>query len=229
MTKTKKPSRNKKQPAPETLIIEKQEGEEIWQSVARVYSSPVTQAALTQQQIAVGKQELHLEGLINNLNHQVEAVVNNKLDRPEAMLIAQAHTLDAIFNNMTQRAALNAVQHLDSCDTYLKLGLRAQSQCRSTLEALNEIKNPKSVAFVGQANIAGGHQQVNNGTQANNDPRAEGNQNPPNELMETQNGERVDFGTKAKAGGDDSPMEAVGAKHRTSNTRRKSEVLKQCL
>lgn len=204
MTKTKKPSGNKKPPAPDVLIVREQEDEEFYQSVARVYSSPVTQAVLTQQQIAVGKQELHLEGLINNLNHQMEAVVNNKLDRPEAMLITQAHTLDAIFNNMTQRAALNAVQHLDSCDTYLKLGLRVRSQCRATLEALNEIKNPKSVAFVGQANIARGHQQINNGSQSNNDPRAGENQNPPNELLEAQNGERMDIGEKTTTSRNDS-------------------------
>jgi len=30
----------------------------------------------------------------------------------------------------------------------------AQSQCRTTLEALAEIKNPRAVAFLKQANIA---------------------------------------------------------------------------
>ena len=212
MAKSKKSIKDKIQPTPETLLIEARKGEEDWQSVARVYSSPVTQAALTQQQIAVGKQELHLEGLINHLNQQVEAVANNKLDRPEAMLVAQAHTLDAIFNNMTQRAVLNAGEYIGACDTYLKLGLRAQSQCRATLETLSEIKNPKSVAYVRQANIAGGHQQVNNGVSTSNEPRAEESQNRPNELLEAQHGERMDIGETATSGRENSSVETMGTK-----------------
>lgn len=45
------------------------------------------------------------------------------------------------------------------------MALKAQAQCRATLEALAEIKNPRPVAFVKQANISGEHQQVNNGVQ----------------------------------------------------------------
>jgi hypothetical protein len=41
--------------------------------------------------------------------------------------------------------------------------LKAQAQCRVTLVALAEMKNPRPVAFVQQANIAAGLQQVNNG------------------------------------------------------------------
>ncbi|NML85977.1 MAG: hypothetical protein HHJ19_10135, partial [Polaromonas sp.] len=43
-------------------------------------------------------------------------------------------------------------------------GMKAQSPCRATLQVLAEIKNPRPVAFVKQANINnGGQQQVNNG------------------------------------------------------------------
>jgi transposase InsO family protein len=44
----------------------------------------------------------------------------------------------------------------------MRLALKAQSQCRATVEALAEMKNPKPVAYVQQANIANGPQQVNN-------------------------------------------------------------------
>lgn len=40
-------------------------------------------------------------------------------------------------------------------------------KCRATIETLAEIKNPRAVAFVTQANIAHGPQQVNNGVPAN--------------------------------------------------------------
>jgi hypothetical protein len=43
----------------------------------------------------------------------------------------------------------------------MRYGLRAQAQCRATLETLAAIKNPPTV-FARQANIANGPQQVNN-------------------------------------------------------------------
>jgi hypothetical protein len=45
----------------------------------------------------------------------------------------------------------------------MRLALKAQSQCRATLETLSAIKNPP-VVFARQANITNGPQQVNNGT-----------------------------------------------------------------
>jgi hypothetical protein len=38
----------------------------------------------------------------------------------------------------------------------------------ATIETLAELKNPRQVAFVNQANLAGGHQQVNNGALESN-------------------------------------------------------------
>ena len=46
--------------------------------------------------------------------------------------------------------------HLQAAETYMRLALKSQSQCRTTVETLAEIKNPRQVAFVKQANIAGG-------------------------------------------------------------------------
>jgi hypothetical protein len=46
----------------------------------------------------------------------------------------------------------------------LTLALTAQAQYRASLEALSEIKSPRPVAFVQQANSSGGPQQVNTGS-----------------------------------------------------------------
>ncbi|MFN7902091.1 MAG: hypothetical protein ACK5O1_04570 [Holosporales bacterium] len=77
----------------------------------------------------------------------------------EATLISQANTLNAIFTTMTQRGEASGM--LSSMDTYLRLAFKAQAQCRATLQTLADLKNPRPVAFVQQANIAG-MQQVNN-------------------------------------------------------------------
>jgi hypothetical protein len=53
---------------------------------------------------------------------------------------------------------------MKNCEIYLRLALKAQNQCRMTLETLATIKNPPAV-FAKQANIAHGPQQVNNGAE----------------------------------------------------------------
>ena len=61
--------------------------------------------------------------------------------------------------------ALDALQTtMVHWEAYMRMGMKAQSQCRATLQVLADIKNPRPVAFVKQANINnGGNQQVNNG------------------------------------------------------------------
>ena len=95
------------------------------------------------------------------LTEQTKVAIDGDLNRGEAMLTAQAHTLDAIFNCLAQRAAVNMGEYIDTVEAYLKLALRAQSQCRTTWEALSAIQNPPLASYVKQANIAHGHQQVN--------------------------------------------------------------------
>lgn len=92
----------------------------------------------------------------------VARVKDGDLSDIEANLTAQAVTLDAMFTELARRAALNMGTHLGATDTYLRLAMKAQAQCRATAETLAEIKYPRAVAFVRQANIAHGHQQVNN-------------------------------------------------------------------
>lgn len=145
--------------------------------------------------------------LNNELSNQARAVNEGDLKRSEGMLTSQAHTLDAILNNLAQRAS--QAKYMDDLDRYLRLGLKAQSQCRATLETLATIKNPQPVAFVRQANIAHGPQQVNNrGAAAAS--RAEEPENQPNKVLEHQHAERLDFGTAGAAVGSDPAMATVG-------------------
>lgn len=79
-------------------------------------------------------------------------------------------------------------EYLDAAETYMHLGLKAQSQCRATLETLAKIKNPAPVTFVRQANVAHGPQQVNNAPQpaTGEASRARESETPPNELLAQQ-------------------------------------------
>lgn len=128
------------------------------------------------------------------------------LSEMEALLVAQATSLDAIYTEMARRAALNMGEHLAATEIYMRLALKAQSQCRSTLESLAEIKAPRHVSFVKQANIAHGPQQVNNG----NAPAHGNNSIQSNELSEVSNELLQDTRASQVAGRVDTAMEAVG-------------------
>ena len=87
-----------------------------------------------------------------------------------------------------RRSGLNMGEYIEASERYMRLALKAQAQCRATIEALAAMKNPP-VIIARQANISNGPQQVNNGQ-----PRAEKNTIAPNELLETEHGKRLDGG-----------------------------------
>jgi hypothetical protein len=103
--------------------------------------------------------------MAGELSKQAKAARDGDMGRGESMLITQAHTLDAIVNNLARRAARNFGEYLQAGETYMHLALKAQSQCRATLETLAAVKNPP-IVYAQQANIAAGPQQVNNGIEA---------------------------------------------------------------
>lgn len=76
------------------------------------------------------------------------------------MLLCQATALQTMFTSLARKA--NGLTHLNQIDALMKLALKSQSQSRTTLLALVQHLSPKQVAFVKQANIAHGPQQVNN-------------------------------------------------------------------
>lgn len=131
--------------------------------MAEVASLPVMSAASLLLEYAKGSfGELSLVETVAVLKDRVAAVQGGDLGDAEALLTAQAAALNAIFTELARRAALNFGTYLDAGERYLRLALRAQSQCTRTLETLAVMKNPQPVAFVRQANISHGHQQVVN-------------------------------------------------------------------
>jgi hypothetical protein len=139
----------------------------------------------------------------------------------EAVLAAQVVALNVIFGELARRAAIRMEEHLDAMDRYLRLAMKAQSQCRATAETLAIIKQGPTV-YARQANIAHGPQQVNNGVQGPAAGSRTGGKtesvNP--ELLRTSDGERLDTGTAGTASGSNPALEAVGSKHRAEDAGR---------
>lgn len=184
--------------------------------IARTVLRPTVQAAVTLKQYGKSYGDLDLPGLIDALTTQTKAVADGDLGRGEAMLTTQAHVLDAIFNNLARRA--NNAEYLDHFDRYLKLSLRAQSQSRATWETLAAMKNPPMMGYVKQANIAHGHQQVNNAPATAGDPsRPRENTDMQSKLLEENSGERLDIGAEGAAGRANPAMAPLGKVDRTKD------------
>ena len=210
---TRRKNKTKKRD-PDKLEITANKGEETkGEAIARVSVHPVARATVASSKWPViGGADI--TDLMKALNKQCKEVKEGDMSNMETMLAAQAYTLDAMFNRLLMRA--EATEYMNHLESYLKLAFKAQAQARSTIEAISAVKNPPVARYVGQANIAHGHQQVNNG-----DSRAGENQNVKNELLEEKNnGEWMDTGTKEEAGGDDPAMETMGAVNRAKNRRR---------
>ncbi len=126
--------------------------------------------------------DMNLSELIDDLKSKVENVQSGDMTVMEAMLVGQAHSLQTIFVSLARRATKQ--EYLKNYGMFMSLALKAQSQSRATIQALTELKYPKQVAFVKQANISHGHQQVNNGSDKNEvHARANEITNRPDELL----------------------------------------------
>lgn len=127
--------------------------------------------------------------LVKTISASSKAVVSGDLSAVEAMLCSQAIALNTIFGDLAVQANRNRSDYPLAFDRYMKVALKAQAQCRATLETLAAIKNPP-VVYARQANVTAGPQQVNNyGSEPTPTPACgEKKQNAPNELMEGQNG-----------------------------------------
>lgn len=199
------------------------DGAEFASAVARILIKPEVSAAAVIEKWQKDTHDVNV--LAAELGRQVEAVNRGDLQRVEGLLIAQAHTLDNIFSNLARRA--QGQEYLKQWEAYMRMAMKAQNQCRMTLETLATIKNPP-VVFARQMNVAHGPQQVNNGgapAHANDSARvragasAHAGKPEPDQtgLLEVSDGQRLDTRAPGEAGGADPHLAPVGAIHRAAH------------
>ena len=164
----------------------------------------------------IGEQDI--AALAACLSDDVHALWEGDTKRVEAMLYSQAHALQSIFVNFSRRALKQEYQK--NLESFLRMGLKAQNQCRMTLETLATIKN-LPVVFARQVNVAQ-QQQVNNGTgpcatSTRTGAHAANHATEQTELLEASDGQRLDTGAAGAASGADPHLETVAAVHRPAN------------
>ncbi len=185
------------------------------QALAKLATNSVL-SAVTLKRYSNAGDDLEVADLVTEMRKAGGEVVAGDMGRVERMLVNQAITLDAIFNNMAQRSGKQ--DSFKGIEVLMRLALKAQAQARSTAEALALLKNP--MPYIRQANMTTGPQQVNNtyaGT-SEHSARAQagaGNfQSEPNKLLEADHDQRLDIGAQATTGRANQALEAVGAVHR---------------
>jgi hypothetical protein len=155
-----------------------------------------------------------VEGFLDAIRQGTEALERGDMSHLEAMLYSQTETLNTLFQVSIAKA--QAGEYLSQVELHTDLALKAQNQCRRTIGAIAELKEPKKATFIKQQNNAV-NQQIN----------SENNSQAESKVMEVPNGERLD-GRKAQAAiGADTPVETVDFLKGAKDARREKAGIKK--
>lgn len=185
--------------------------DEIGRNVAAIATGPETAAARVIQAAERNTSlddHLDVQALAATLRDQAAVVGGGSLGQAEGILINQATALQSLFARLVERGM--ASDSIPGFETNMRMALRAQAQCRATLETLAEIKNPP-VVYARQANVTTGPQQVNNGVATPPAPRARDLEPEPSKLLEEIDGQWLDTGATSAPGRADPHLATVGA------------------
>lgn len=146
-----------------TLSLKQTTAETGAQAMARNLLEPNIRHALTASAYAnkVLGTTFEAPGIADYVDHvdvatkQAEA---GDLSIASRILVSQAITLDSMFTELSRRAAQNMGEYIDAADRYGRLALKAQSNCRATLDALAKLHQPREQTVR--------HVHVNEGGQA---------------------------------------------------------------
>lgn len=131
-------------------------------SDSQIYAALASRSYLTTSVLrdysGFDKAALEITDMVAAAKQVGDEVVSGDLGRIERTLTGQFLALDGIFATLAERSKRQ--EYLKQMEVYLRLALKAQAQARATAEALALLKNPQP--YIRQANISGGHQQVNN-------------------------------------------------------------------
>lgn len=165
-------------------------GDTLLEKGASIAVDPTINAALTTHLYTANITEIDPLALVDRVQELVKEVSAGDMSHFESMLASQAIVLDSIFHRLSSQAQQNIGHYATATDTYSRLAFKAQAQCRSNIESLASIKSPKQ--YINQTNVAN-LMQVNNS----------------HELLEANNGKRMDFGAQTKTVRIDTQMAAL--------------------
>jgi len=175
---------------PQSITITAKDKNDAKEQTARICINPSINAAMILNKTHKSL-EPDLIALKEAVDGELSKVLKGDISAIERMLMAQAMTLQSIFTSYTHR--MLSAEYISGLQVNSKIALKAQNQCRQTLAALAEIKNPKSATFIKNA---AQNQQINF-----NQNSEKNNQNKSNELLTGNNYAPMDItGTATPSG-----------------------------
>lgn len=158
------------------------------------------------------RDQIDVPAMLALLEAKASQAADGDLSRLEKMLATQAVALQSLSTHLIQRGLDQSL--MANLEAFVRLGLKAQAQCRATVETLAEIKNPAATTFVRQANVSNGAMQVNNGVVP---PARAGNDEKPQNKLSGGSQHELPTDTRATSTASriDTPLEAVGVQYRT--------------
>ena len=147
----------------ETLVIPPTEGVTKGQAMARVLFEPSVRHGLSASAFA-GKfmgsstDKPGITDCAEYIRSEGAKAESGDLAMASRMLAAQAITLDSMFTEFARRVALNMSEYVQAAELYWRMAMKAQSNCRTTLEALAKLHQPREQTVR--------HVHVNDGGQA---------------------------------------------------------------
>ncbi|NTZ41779.1 hypothetical protein G7A66_01485 [Altererythrobacter sp. SALINAS58] len=148
--------------AANTLEVNAQPGEHHLKTLARLALDPgVRHAELASAFANHAFGDTHKPTIMDSteaLAETMKAAENGDKRLASRMLAAQAVSLDTMFTELARRSGRNMGEYTDAADRYMRLALKAQTACRTTLEALTKLHQPREQTVK--------HVHVNEGGQA---------------------------------------------------------------
>lgn len=152
------------------------------------------------------------------LTNNIKAL-DNDLEHLEEVLLNQVSVLDSLFYHYIEKAT--KAEYVQQLETFGEIAFKAQKQCRVTVSALAELKNPRRATFIRQQNNAINQQVNNHNNSTDNQPsKTQISINPKIELLEIDH-EPVDTRKTTKTIKAYPEMETVGKSQGSKNPRRK--------
>ena len=145
------------------LTVDQTTGETGAQALARKLLQPTLKnaaasSAYTAKMMGSGLELPGLGDYADHIHAVTRAAAGGDIAIASKILAAQAVTLDSMFAELARRAALNMGEYVNAAERYGRLALKAQSNCRATLEALAKLHQPREQTVR--------HVHVNEGGQA---------------------------------------------------------------
>jgi hypothetical protein len=130
------------------LEVREREGVSSSRSIAETRLSPIVRHGMIAEAIAAyrlkwdGAEASGLD-IVDVVRESADAVAGGNPEYISRALTSQAYSLDATITELMHRAWANAGEYPEAFQRYMNLALKAQSNCRTTLEALAKIHQPR--------------------------------------------------------------------------------------